>query len=126
MQLHYIWFEPTPKGVPSEPLFSIWGEKRKQNLSLSRHHFSKQVKEVVRECGHKGADFGTHNARIGGATRLLAAGASSHLVRLAGRWRSDTWRIYSRFSRSIMMGVSTDMAGAKVVPKHAEGFYPGN
>ena len=35
----------------------------------------------------------SHSARIGGATRMLAAGATSEMVRLAGRWRSDTWRI---------------------------------
>ena len=40
--------------------------------------------------------FGTHSARIGGATALFAAGADPMHIRTMGRWSSDCWRLYVR------------------------------
>ena len=60
--------------------------------------------------GEYAADYGTHSNRIGGATRLLQYGGSASLVKLAGKWSSDTWKIYSRLTSIVMYGVAADMA----------------
>ena len=54
-------------------------------------------------------DYGTHSNRIGGATRLLQYGGSASLVKLAGKWSSDTWKIYSRLASTVMYGVAADV-----------------
>ena len=43
-------------------------------------------------------NLNTHSFRIGGASAALAAGASDALVRIMGRWSSDSYTRYIRVS----------------------------
>jgi len=40
--------------------------------------------------------YGTHSMRIGGASALLAAGATPEVIKAMGRWSSDIYRLYTR------------------------------
>ena len=50
-----------------------------------------------------------HSLRIGGTVALQEAGASEVAIQLAGRWRSDSWKAYVRFSRRFVLGWSRRM-----------------
>lgn len=56
--------------------------------------------------GLDGKLFGAHSLRIGGATAALAGRAAPEVIRLAGRWNSDLWEIYSRVSSEAVGAVS--------------------
>ena len=43
----------------------------------------------------------------------VQAGASVATIKLAGRWKGDTWSIYSRLTGTAMYGVSADMIGER-------------
>jgi hypothetical protein len=52
-----------------------------------------------------------HSLRVGGACALQEAGASELVLQLAGRWRSDAYKAYLRFSRSTVVAWAKRMAG---------------
>ena len=51
----------------------------------------------------------THSLRIGGTVALQEAGASEVAIQLAGRWRSESWKAFIRFSRNFVLGWSRKM-----------------
>jgi hypothetical protein len=51
----------------------------------------------------------SHSLRIGGTVALQEAGASEVAIQLAGRWRSESWKAYIRFSRNFVLGWSRKM-----------------
>ena len=57
------------------------------------------VKVLMANIGLEPARFGAHSLRIGGATAALAAGVPASAIRVAGRWASDIYEIYTRCSR---------------------------
>ena len=56
------------------------------NVPLSYNCVNQAMKQCAAEYGLDPRDFGTHSARIGGATALRAAGASESMVQRLGRW----------------------------------------
>ena len=80
----------------------------------TRAEVAEAVKMAAIAQGELSADYGTHSNRIGGATRILQCGGSASLVKLAGKWSSDTWKIYSRLTSTVMYGVAADMANVEV------------
>ena len=69
------------------------------------------VKASAVASGDKTASYSSHPGRIGGATLLLQAGASISTMKLAGRWKGDTWSIYSRMTSTAMYRVTANMIG---------------
>ena len=82
------------------------------NIDYSTRCFVLQIKAAAVANGDKAASYSSHSGRIGGATLLLQAGASVNTIKLAGRWKGDTWSIYSRMTSTAMYGVAADMIGA--------------
>ena len=52
----------------------------------------------------------THGLRIGGATAMHKAGASTAVIQILGRWASDVFKIYTRYHKNMMVGVAAEMA----------------
>ena len=46
--------------------------------------------------------------------QAIKAGASVNTIKLAGRWKGDTWSIYSRMTSTAMYGVAADMVATGV------------
>ena len=65
---------------------------------ITRGDVAEAVKMAAITQGDLATDYGTHSNRIGGATRILQCGGSASLVKLAGKWSSDTWKMYSRLT----------------------------
>jgi len=53
--------------------------------------------------------YGTHSARIGGATALFRKGATMEVIRELGGWASDTYKLYVRVQREDMLKFSSLM-----------------
>jgi hypothetical protein len=81
------------------------------SLCVTRSDMCQAIKAVAVANGDKAASYSSHSGRIGGATLLLQAGASVSTMKLAGRWKGDTWSIYSRMTSTAMYGVVADMIG---------------
>ena len=97
--------EAIPDGLKSSsPLF------RKRGSGEPRPFLVSEVRSMIRFLmgllGLDGKLFGAHSLRIGGATAALAGRAAPEVIRLAGRWNSDLWEIYSRVSSEAVGAVS--------------------
>ena len=53
--------------------------------------------------------YGTHSARIGGATALFRKGATMEVIRELGGWASDTYKLYVRVQREDRLRFSSLM-----------------
>ena len=65
--------------------------------SVKRAWVADNLKKLIRLAGFKGDAFTTHSLRAGRATDLAEAGVSDAQIRVAGRWRSDAYKVYLRF-----------------------------
>ena len=74
------------------------------------------IKTAARECGAPEEDidrYALHSLRVGGTTVLAEAGCCEMLIRLHGRWRSNTNRRYTRRSTGTFLGISARMVGTE-------------
>ena len=94
--------DPVPEAArASTPLFRR-GDKRPMRM----RDFRAFVKRIAGAAGLPAGEFGGHSARIGGATDLVAGGASPLLLQAKGRWASDIGRIYARLTRRTQLQAS--------------------
>ena len=98
--------------VPPEVGERVQPGERADSLCVNRSDICQAIKAAAVANGDKAASYSSHSGRIGGATLLLQAGASVNTIKLAGRWKGDTWSIYSRMTSTAMYGVAADMIGA--------------
>ena len=97
--------------VPPESGDRIQPGELADSLCITRSDVCQAIKAAAVANGDKAASYSSHSGRIGGATLLLQAGASVATIKLAGRWKGDTWSIYSRMTSTAMYGVAADMIG---------------
>ena len=97
--------------APPESGDRIQPGERADSLCITRSDICQAIKAAAVANGDKAASYSSHSGRIGGATLLLQAGASVATIKLAGRWKGDTWSIYSRLTGTAMYGVAADMIG---------------
>ena len=75
------------------------------------------IKTAARTCGVDEKDidrFALHSLRVGATTVLAEAGCCEMLIRLYGRWKSNTNRRYTRSSTGTFLGVSERMVNTEV------------
>ena len=83
-----------PKHEASTPLF-----RRANGQAIRVAEVRAMVKLLMGLLGLDSRRFGAHSLRIGGATAAMAAGVPAAAIRIAGRWASDIYEIYTRCSR---------------------------
>ena len=71
------------------------------------------VKMLMRGLGLDERRFGAHSLRIGGATAALAAGVPAAAIRVAGRWASNVYEIYTRCSRQSAAALGTTIGSTR-------------
>lgn len=67
---------------------------------LTKSAFLRRINQVFREQGLK--ELKGHSFRIGGTTELLCMGVSPEIVKVAGRWASDSFLRYWRKHKLIL------------------------
>lgn len=86
----------------SAPLFAF-----RSGEVLSSDVFIRVIRTLLRRAGLPEHEFAGHSLRIGGATDLARARAPDHIIKVAGRWRSDAYQTYVRPS----LGARAALAG---------------
>ena len=72
----------------------------------------KLLKDEAAQMGLDPKRVTLHSLRIGAATTLAAQGASDHLIKDAGRWKSDCYQRYIRDTVHMNNKVSDFLANA--------------
>ncbi|CAC5378899.1 unnamed protein product [Mytilus coruscus] len=85
--------ESLNQNLPSDPLFIS-----QNSLALERNYFINCIKQVLSICGFNPDHYNGHSLRIGAATTAGKAHIEDHLVKILGRWSSDSYCRYIRVS----------------------------
>ena len=81
--------------------------------ALSSERLASVLAALVRATPELSAAWVTlHSLRVGGAVALQEAGAPEPVLQMAGRWRSDAYKAYLRFSRTSAVEWSRKMSGS--------------
>jgi hypothetical protein len=95
-----------PGARPDEPLFVLTNGK-----FLDRARMQVEMRRALEAVGFKGEDYATHSMRAGGATSLFCCeGFDGDMVRVLGRWASDSYRLYLRHTDRMRRDASLAMA----------------
>ena len=100
-------YKATPRMVDSAPLFSSQGCGM-----ITRGFISEVLKSAAKDLGYPTTGLSSHSLRGGGATALWNAGRSAEEICYLGRWKSDSWKIYTHMTAQRLAGVSADIASA--------------
>jgi len=100
-------FSATPTLSDSAPLFV----NPRQGM-LTRAFISEVLKSAARDLGHTTTGLSSHSLRGGGATALWNAGRTTEEICYLGRWKSDSWKIYTKMTAQRLEGVSHELASA--------------
>ena len=79
--------------APTAPLFQL-----QDGTIVTTNDLKERLTEVI---GHLQLDmqrYTVYSFRIGGATSLARRGVDHRMIQIAGRWRSDAYRLYIRMS----------------------------
>jgi hypothetical protein len=83
---------------------------RRKHGNVTYDYFKRTLKAHLSALGEDPSFLTSHSLRIGGATALLAAGASETTVKQAGRWlSSDMPQLYAHASTSSVQSFSDKM-----------------
>ncbi|CAF4123561.1 unnamed protein product [Rotaria magnacalcarata] len=68
--------------------------------ALTRTEFVKRLREVISSFGINSSLYSGHSLRIGAASTVAKAGLPIYLIKILGRWSSETYRRYISVSSS--------------------------
>lgn len=94
----------TPDSSPQSPLFQF-----KDGTPLSRRTLASNLHTLIDFCGLQSHNYNTHSFRIGAATTAVAAGLPTWLIKILGRWRSDSYERYIHLPQATILQVPTTM-----------------
>ena len=64
-----------------------------------------------------------HSFRIGGATSLAQRGVPSHLIQIFGRWKSDCYKLYIRFSFDQLTKLQSSLANKEIKEENKDKIF---
>ena len=94
----------TPNSFPQSPMFQF-----KDGTPLSRRTLASNLHTLLELCGLQPNNYNTHSFRIGAATTAAAAGLPAWLIKILGRWRSDSYERYIHLPQATILQVPTTM-----------------
>ena len=98
------FFLQTPDSTPHSPMFQF-----KDGTLLSRRTLALDLHTLLQLCGLQAHSYNTHSFRIGAATTAAAAGLPSWLIKILGRWRSDSYERYIHLPQATILQVPSTM-----------------
>ena len=72
---------------------------------LSRVHVTSVVRQLLQGTGVIQSYYSSHSFRIGAATTAVATGLPATLIKILGRWKSNTYETYIQFPPSSLQTV---------------------
>ena len=94
----------TPDSSPQSPMFQF-----KNGTPLSQRTLASNLHTILDLCGLQPNNYNTHSFRIGAATTAAAAGLPAWLIKILGRWRSDSYERYIHLPQATILQVPTTM-----------------
>jgi hypothetical protein len=104
----YLKLRSTVDNHPKAPFFLMPSLK-----PLTRSDFVTHLQSVLQCIGRAGDNIQPHSFRIGAATTAAAAKVPDHVIKILGRWSSDTYQRYIRTSHSVISAAQQSMATHK-------------
>jgi len=86
---------------------------------LTRNYISNLINQAL----PNNVNLNTHSFRIGGATAAAASGIPDSTIQILGRWRSDAYRCYLRFSDEQVQQFTNSMAATSVRSGRWDSFH---
>ncbi|CAG2232425.1 unnamed protein product [Mytilus edulis] len=80
-------------GFPSDPLFITVNRE-----ALTRQFFLVKLKNILELCGYDPNLYNGHSFRSGAATSAGKARVEDHMIKVLGRWKSDSYCRYIKIS----------------------------
>ena len=102
--------------MPNNFLFCM-----KNGKPLSRYNIKSKLQYFCNKCNLDSNRYKGHSFRIGGATSLARRGFPSYIIQILGRWRSDCYRIYTRYNHNDIANVQKAMAHGEI--KHPNKIF---
>lgn len=93
----YLCVRQSAGARPGDPLFVD-----ARNCALSRVYFLSKLKELLNRIGLHSSNYSGHSFRIGAATSAASAQVEDHLIKVLGRWNSDSFTRYIRTSQDTL------------------------
>ena len=116
VQIMADWFSATSGSDEYDPVFSF----QNHNVNgfhldcVTRSRVDKVLKAAAHDLGYPLGAISTHSIRRGACTAMIHAGVDESVARIAGRWASDVFRVYTSFTAGLMDGVAKLMFNANV------------
>lgn len=79
--------------------------------NLSSNDINYYVKKAADGLNLPSTNVTTHSIRIGGATSLTAQNTPSHIIKKIGRWKGDSYQIYTQMSSEVFNQVEHTLTG---------------
>lgn len=98
----YLKLRNLSNPAPSDPLFV-----NKDGRPLTRTTFISMFRETLKQIGIDPSPYNGHSFRIGAATSAANANIEDHLIKVLGRWSSDSYCRYIRTSTQTLKGAQT-------------------
>ena len=94
---------------------------------LTRDMYTSAIKKVAAHMGMDPSKYSTHSGRYAGATMLTAAGFPDHIIiQQMGRWKSDVFMKYIRFSlRSMNAAMNAIVSSSNCTADMIKKMYVG-
>ncbi len=80
---------------------------------ITRREVDRVIKKTVACKGGRPSNYSTHSLRSGGATTMYKAGVEPMTIQQLGRWKSDTYKLYTRLSSEQLGKVTRAMLAAE-------------
>jgi hypothetical protein len=95
---------------PTEPLF-VWPA----GVIITKSAFIKELRRNLLLLGIDYKLYSGHSLRRGGAMSAKASGASDELIRILGRWSSDSYKIYIKCVPTHILELNAMLAARELV-----------
>ena len=92
------------------PLFCVG---RREQLPFTRQHVVEKLQELGTTAGLGQATWNGHSFRRGAATWAAEVGISESQIQTLGRWRSDAYKAYIKYSQEERISLSECFQGAR-------------
>ena len=96
--------------APTEPLF-VWPT----GSLVTKGAFIRALRNALKLLGIDYKQFSGHSLRRGGAVSAKAAGASDELIKILGRWNSDSYKVYLKCLPAHIQHLNSLLAALKLV-----------
>ena len=82
---------------------------------VSRYDIKTKLEQLCIKCELDATRYKGHSFRIGGATSLARRGIPSHIIQVLGRWKSDCYKIYTRYSHDWLAALQQGVAKRDII-----------